>query len=84
MPIVVSVLFFVIYYIISLTGEKMAKEGTWAAIGGMWISAYILTPVAIYLTYKANNDSALFDRDSYVKVFKKIFHRVKPKKKNNK
>ncbi|MFR9650968.1 MAG: LptF/LptG family permease, partial [Rikenellaceae bacterium] len=72
MPIVVSVIFFVIYYIISITGEKMAKEGVWSAIGGMWFSAYILTPVAIYLTYKANSDSALFDRDTYIKLFKRV------------
>ncbi len=81
-PIVVSVIFFVIYYIISLSGEKMAKEGTWSALTGMWISAYVLTPVAIYLTYKANNDSAIFDRDLYIGLLKKagrLFIR-KPKK----
>ncbi|MFI3268906.1 MAG: LptF/LptG family permease [Rikenellaceae bacterium] len=80
MPIVVSVIFFVIYYIISLTGEKMAKEGTWVALGGMWFSAYILTPVAIYLTYKANSDSALFDRDPYIKAVKKLVNLVIPKR----
>ncbi len=84
MPIVVSVIFFVIYYIISLTGEKMAKEGTWAAIGGMWFSAYILTPVAIYLTLKANSDSALFDRDSYIKTATKLLNFVIPKRFKNK
>ncbi len=70
MPLVVSVLFFVVYYIISLTGEKMTKEGTWSALMGMWFSAYILTPVAIYLLYKANNDSALFDREYYIRLYK--------------
>ncbi len=80
MPIVVSVIFFVIYYIISISGEKMAKEGAWAAIGGMWISAYILTPVAIYLTYKANNDSALFDREPYIKAANKLLQFIIPKK----
>ncbi|MFI3247880.1 MAG: LptF/LptG family permease [Rikenellaceae bacterium] len=80
MPIVISVIFFVIYYIISLTGEKMAKEGTWDAIAGMWISAYILTPIAMYLTYKANNDSAIFDRDLYIGVAKKLYKLVIPKK----
>lgn len=80
MPIVVSVIFFVIYYIISLTGEKMAKEGTWDALAGMWISAYILTPIAIYLTIKANNDSAIFDRDSYIKVAKRLYNFIIPKR----
>ncbi|MFR9660416.1 MAG: LptF/LptG family permease, partial [Rikenellaceae bacterium] len=77
MPIVVSVIFFVIYYIISLTGEKMAKEGVWAAINGMWISAYVLTPIAIYLTYKANNDAALFDREVYAKLFGRVSKYIK-------
>ena len=54
-------IFFVIYYIISLSGEKLAKEGNWEAVYGMWLSTFILTPIAIYLTYKATNDSALLD-----------------------
>ena len=47
MPIVISVIF-VIYYIISSSGEKMAKEGTWEAFYGTWLSAFVLAPVAIY------------------------------------
>jgi len=64
-PIVVSVIFFVIYYIISISGEKMAKEGTWDAVWGMWISSLILTPIAAYLTWKATNDSSLLDQEWY-------------------
>ena len=63
MPIVVSVVFFVIYYIISTTGEKNAREGDWDSVWGMWISAMILAPLAVYLTYKATNDSTLLDSD---------------------
>ena len=70
LPVVVSVIFFVIYYIISLSGEKMAKEGTWAAVYGMWLSTFILAPIAVYLTYKATNDSALLDTDWYAGKFK--------------
>ncbi|MEG1885389.1 MAG: LptF/LptG family permease [Alistipes sp.] len=66
MPIVISVIFFVIYYIISITGEKLAKEGNWAALYGMWLSSFILAPIAVYLTYKATNDSSLLDTDWYV------------------
>ena len=69
-PIVISVIFFVIYYIISTSGEKSAREGEWSSLMGMWISAIILTPVAIYLTYKATNDSALLDVDWYVGRYK--------------
>lgn len=85
MPIVISVIFFVIYYIISLSGEKMAKEGNWAAVYGMWISSFILTPIAAYLTYKATNDSSLLDMEWYATRFKalkewmvRFFRRLKP------
>ena len=71
MPIVISVIFFVIYYIISISGEKFAKEGTWSSLLGMWISAFILTPLAIYLSHKANNDSALLDMDWYIGRYKR-------------
>mgnify|MGYP000659318080 CR=1 FL=1 len=49
-PIVVSVAFFVIYYIISMTGEKMAREGSWSSFEGVWISSFVLLPISIYLT----------------------------------
>ena len=71
MPIVISVAFFVVYYIISISGEKFAKEGTWSSLLGMWISAIILTPLAIYLSLKANNDSALLDIDWYIGRYKR-------------
>ncbi len=70
MPIVISVIFFVIYYIISISGEKFAKEGTWNSLLGMWISSIILAPIAVYLTYKANSDSALLDFDWYIGRYK--------------
>lgn len=84
MPIVISVIFFVIYYIISLTGEKLAKEGNWIAFYGMWLSTFILAPTGMYLTYKATNDSALLDTDWYAGVFKSIKERVMMKIKKNK
>ncbi|MEG1611324.1 MAG: LptF/LptG family permease [Alistipes sp.] len=70
MPIVISVIFFVIYYIISITGQKFAKEGTWEAVYGMWLSTFILAPVAAYLIYKATNDSSLLDTDWYIIKYK--------------
>jgi lipopolysaccharide export system permease protein len=48
----------------------MSKEGTWSSLLGMWISAIILTPLAIYLSNKANNDSALLDIDWYIGRYK--------------
>ena len=58
-------IFFVIYYIISISGEKAAREGNWEAFYGMWLSSFILAPIAVYLTYKATNDSVLLDIDWY-------------------
>ena len=78
LPVVVSVLFFVIYYIISLSGEKAAKEGNWDAIYGMWLSTLILSPIAIYLTYKATNDSTLLDTDWYAGRVKAIQDKIQP------
>lgn len=76
MPVVVSVLFFVIYYVISIAGEKMAKEGTWNTAFGMWFSAIILLPIALYLTRIATNDSNLFNVDWYVVQFGKAKAKV--------
>ena len=78
LPVVVSIIFFVIYYIISLSREKLAKEGSWDAVYGMWLSTFILTPIAIYLTYKATNDSALLDTDWYAGKFKALYERMRP------
>jgi lipopolysaccharide export system permease protein len=55
----------VVYYVISLSGEKMAKEGTWDSWSGMWISTFILSPIAVYLIIKATNDSSLLDVEWY-------------------
>lgn len=73
MPVVISVVFFVIYYIIIITGENAAKVGEINITLGMWLASAILMPVGIFLTKKATSDSALMDTDSWKKVFKKIF-----------
>ena len=78
LPVVVSIIFFVIYYIISLSGEKLAKEGSWDAVYGMWLSTFILTPIAVYLTYKATNDSSLLDTDWYAGKIKAVEERLVP------
>ncbi len=77
-PIVISVVFFVIYYIISLSGEKMAKEGVWSSLLGMWISSIVLTPIAAYLLVKATNDSQLLDVDWYSGKLKVLKERLDP------
>ena len=72
MPIVVSVTFFVIYYVITIFGEKLSKEGTWSAFAGTWLSTIVLIPVALFLVYKATNDSNLLNGDWYYHQIQKI------------
>lgn len=64
-PIIVSVLFFIIYYLIDNTGRKLAENDEWAPWAGVWLSSYVLAPIGIFLTWRAINDSTLFDWDSY-------------------
>jgi len=75
MPVVVSVVFFLIYYIIWTIGEKSAKQGDLSPIIGEWISIIVLTPIGIFLTYKAANDSVLFDMEAYKRFFNKLLRR---------
>ena len=72
MPVVVSVLIFIIYYIINNTGYKMARDGQWIVWMGMWTSTAILAPLGAFLTYKSNNDSVVLNADAYVNWFKRI------------
>lgn len=73
MPVIVSVLTFIIYYIIDNTGYKMARDGKWIVWMGMWTSSAILAPLGFFLTYKSNKDSVVLNADAYINWFKKIF-----------
>ena len=72
MPVVISVVFFIIYYILNNIGTKMATEGVWNTFFGMWFSSLILLPIGIFLTYKAATDSPLFNSEAWSKVFSKL------------
>lgn len=72
LPMVISVLFFVFYYIMTISGEKLVKEGAWNPLLGMWLSSIVLLPIALFLTYKAKRDSQLFNIDIYINVFRKL------------
>jgi lipopolysaccharide export system permease protein len=72
-PLIISVIMFIIYYIISITGENFAEEGSIPAYIGMWISTAVFLPIGIFLTYKATNDSVILNSDTYIKTIKKIF-----------
>ena len=80
-PVVISVLFFVLFYVISITGEKYVRAFLMPAWEGMWMSSAILLPLGIFLTYKASRDSVILNIDSYIDFIRKLFS-YKKKKKN--
>ena len=61
MPIIVSILLFVVYYLVSLSGKKVVEEGMLPAWIGMWVSSLLALIAGIFLVIKANNDSFQFD-----------------------
>jgi len=71
-PLVISVFIFIVYYIIDNSGYKFARDGKWPVWEGMWISTFILTPMGIYVTWKAMNDSAVFNPDAWRALFNRI------------
>jgi len=73
LPVVVSVIFFLFYYIIETIGEKYVKAGDASPLVGMWIAIFILTPIGLFLSYKAATDSVIFDADSYRRFFMRLF-----------
>lgn len=76
MPVVVSVLLFIIYYIISMMGERSAREAVISPGFGMWISAFILLPLGIILTYKSVTDSEMMNTDAYHTFFEKLIKKI--------
>jgi lipopolysaccharide export system permease protein len=73
LPTVISVAIFIFYYIINTSGMKMARDGAWDMVYGMWISSAILLPIGIFFTYKANKDSILFNSEAYKQFMRTIF-----------
>ena len=67
-PVVVSVLVFIVFYIFDNTGYKMARENEWTVWFGRWLGTVVLTPIAVFFTYKANNDSVVFNIDLYKNI----------------
>ena len=71
-PVIVSVLTFILFYITSVSGDKMFREGEWSIIG-TWFSVMVLTPLSVFFTVKANGDSTLFQWDVIVEFFRYWF-----------
>ncbi len=72
MPVVAAVIVFIFYYMINTSGMKLSREGSIPAWIGMWASTVILAPLGTFLTVKSNNDSVVFNMDSYISFFKKL------------
>ena len=79
-PLVISVFLFIFYYIIDNTGYKMARDGKVDVWEGIWLSTFVLLPLGIFFTYKAVNDSAVFNKDAYVNFFRKLFGTAETRK----
>ncbi|RZK50352.1 MAG: YjgP/YjgQ family permease [Pedobacter sp.] len=78
LPVVIAVVFFLIYHIVSSVAEKSIKEGSLDSGVGMWMAIIVLTPIGIFLTYKATVDSALFDIDAYKQLILNFLKKYNP------
>ncbi|MEA2106627.1 MAG: LptF/LptG family permease, partial [Bacteroidota bacterium] len=78
-PVVASILLFILYYMLSISGEKFVRQGVMPAYVGMWLSSFVLGPLGIFLTYKATTDSVILSTEAYTTFFKKIFSRFTKK-----
>ena len=72
MPVIISVLVFIVYYIFDNSGMRMARDGQWTILFGKLISTAVLAPIAVFFTYKANKDSTVFNIDLYKNFFMKV------------
>mgnify|MGYP003951367545 CR=1 FL=1 len=70
-PVLISILFFLIYFMLTRAGEEMAGNASLSPIIGMWLSAICITPISLFIFYKSNKDSKLFDINFYSKLFKR-------------
>lgn len=73
---IISVLFFLLYWVIDISGNKLARDGEMDAFNGAFMSAYILAPIGAFLTWRAVNDAALFGSDTFKNTLRKIWSRV--------
>jgi len=71
-PAVISVILFVVYYIIDSLGYKMSRDAVWQPWQGMWLSSAVLLPMGLFLTYKAVNDSVILNAETYIDAFKRL------------
>jgi len=80
-PVIVSMFFFVIYWVVDISGKKLANDGAITPFIGAFISTFVLFPMGVFLTWKSTRDSALFNADAYIMFFKNIFNKTRLHKK---
>ena len=73
LPVLISVLVFIVYYILDVSGSRMARGGMWAIWFGNALAPAVLVPMAVFFTYKATNDSVVFNVDLYTDIFRRFF-----------
>jgi lipopolysaccharide export system permease protein len=71
-PLAYSIVFFIVYHVTSIIGEKSAEKLAMSTFSGMWLSTFVLLPIGIFLSYKAMKDSALFNKEPYIKLWNKV------------
>jgi len=69
-PLIFAIIFFMIFYFSTTVGEKLANESTMTPFTGMWMATFLLTPVGVFLIYKAMRDSTLFNKEWYYRIFR--------------
>lgn len=82
MPITISILFFLVYHVTSMSGEKFVRQEVLDTYVGMWLSSLLLLLIGIFLTYKSTNDSAILNIDTYLELPKKLLSRITNIRKN--
>lgn len=75
-PVIVSMLFFVIYWVVDISGKKLATDGVVSPAMGTLISSMVLFPIGVYLTWKSTKDSSLFNAEAYLQFFRKIVDKI--------
>lgn len=76
-PVIVSMFFFVVYWVVDISGKKLANDGAVSPFIGAFISTFVLFPMGAFLTWKSTKDSALFNADAYINAVKNLFKKVK-------
>ncbi|MFM9986126.1 MAG: LptF/LptG family permease [Flavobacteriales bacterium] len=81
MPTLIALLIFIVYQLLTMAGENMAKNGIVEPWIGMWISTVVFLPLSFWITWKATREATLLDRDAYIRRFNRIFEFLRLRKK---